>query len=62
MPAKEIMPLFKKGKLHSGGSGKIVTDPKQAKAIQISYARKEGHEIPKPAKKRGGGSKVRSGV
>ena len=61
MPAKEIMPLFKKGKLHSGGSGKIVTDPKQAKAIQISYARKEGADIPKP-KKRGGGNKVRSGV
>lgn len=46
MPAKEIMPLFRKGKLHSGGSGKIVKNPKQAKAIQLSYLRKEGHDIP----------------
>ena len=54
MPAKEIMPLFKAGKLHSGGSGKIVTNPRQAKAIQLSYARKEGADIPeKPTRKRG---------
>jgi hypothetical protein len=46
MPAKEIMRLFKAGKLHSGGSGKIVKNPKQAKAIQLSYLRKEGHDIP----------------
>jgi hypothetical protein len=59
MPAKKIMPLFKQGKLHSGKSGKIVTDPAQAKAIQISYARKEGHNIPR---KRGATNKSRSGV
>lgn len=59
MPAKEIMPLFKSGKLHSGTSGKIVTDPAQARAIQISYARKEGAKIPR---KRGAGNKTRSGV
>ncbi len=47
MPASEIMGLYKKGKLHSGGSGDIVTDPHQAKAIQLSYLRKEGHKIPK---------------
>lgn len=46
MPAKEIMPLFRKHQLHSGGSGKIVTNPHQAKAIQLSYLRKEGHDIP----------------
>jgi|ERR1017187_9121750 hypothetical protein len=46
MPASEIMSDFKKGTLHSGGSGKIVTNPHQAKAIQLSYLRKEGHEIP----------------
>lgn len=48
MPAKEIMPLFKAGKLHSGKSGKIVTNPAQARAILISYARKEGAHIPQP--------------
>lgn len=47
MPAKEIMKLYKSGELHSGGSGKIVTNPHQAKAIQLSYLRKEGHNIPK---------------
>ena len=47
MPASEIMPLFRAGKLHSGKSGKIVTNPKQAVAIELSYARKEGHDIPK---------------
>jgi hypothetical protein len=47
MPAKEIMPKFRAGTLHSGSSsGKIVKNPKQAKAIQLSYLRKEGHDIP----------------
>lgn len=46
MPAREIMHLFRAGKLHSGGSGKIVKNPAQARAIQISYARKEGADIP----------------
>lgn len=46
MPAKEIMPLFRAGKLHSG-SGGIVKNPHQAKAIELSYLRKEGHHIPK---------------
>ncbi len=46
MPAKEIMPLYRAGKLHSGSSsGKIVKNPKQAKAILLSYLRKEG-QIP----------------
>jgi hypothetical protein len=48
MPASQIMSLFHEKKLHSGGSGKIVKNPKQAKAIQLSYLRKEGHDIPKP--------------
>jgi hypothetical protein len=53
MPASEVMPLFKKHRLHSGSSdGPIVTDPHQAKAIQLSYARKEGADIPEPRKKR----------
>jgi hypothetical protein len=47
MPAKEVMKLFHEGKLHSGSpKGKIVTNPHQAKAIQLSYLRKEGHNIP----------------
>lgn len=47
MPAKEVMKLFHEHKLHSGSPrGKIVTNPHQAKAIQLSYLRKEGHRIP----------------
>lgn len=48
MPASQVMDKFRKGKLHSGSKkGKVVTNPKQAKAIQISEARDEGHNIPK---------------
>lgn len=32
----EEMSRFKRGELHSGKSGKVVTDPKQAKAIALS--------------------------
>ena len=39
MPPEEIMRKFKKGTLKSG-SGKKVTDPKQAKAIAASYSDK----------------------
>ncbi|HLX52871.1 MAG TPA: hypothetical protein VKR58_02965 [Aquella sp.] len=46
MPASEVMSLFRKKKLHSGKSGKVVTNPHQAKAIQLSYLRKEGYDIP----------------
>lgn len=42
MPASEIMPKFKEGTLHSGADGKIVRKKKQARAIQLSYLRKEG--------------------
>ena len=45
MPASEIMKKFKAGELHSGKGGKVVTNPHQAKAIQLSYLRKEGHAI-----------------
>ena len=30
------MELFRKGQLHSGSTGKVVTNPKQAKAIALS--------------------------
>lgn len=34
-----VMREFKEGKLHSGGSGKVVKNPKQAMAIALSEAR-----------------------
>lgn len=46
MPASEIMPRFRAGKLHSGKGGPVVRKKKQAKAILLSYLRKEGHDIP----------------
>jgi hypothetical protein len=47
MPAKEVMKKFRRGKLHSGRGkkgkkGKIVRKRSQAKAILLSYLRKEG--------------------
>jgi len=42
----------KNGTLRSGRNGKIVTNPKQAIAIGLSEARKEGAKVPKkPAAK-----------
>jgi hypothetical protein len=37
---------FHAGTLHSGPGGPIVKKKKQAKAIYLSYLRKEGHDIP----------------
>lgn len=45
MPANEIMRLYRAGELHSGRSGKVVKKESQAKAILLSYLRKEGHAI-----------------
>jgi hypothetical protein len=39
----------KHGQLKSGRSGKTVTNPKQAIAIGLSEARKEGAKVPKKA-------------
>jgi Family of unknown function (DUF6496) len=51
MPASQVMKKFKAGKLHSGSKkGPVVKNPAQARAIQISEARDEGHNIPKPNK------------
>lgn len=47
----EEMHEMKEGKLKSGRSGKKVTDPKQAIAIALSEARKEGKKVPSPSKK-----------
>lgn len=42
MPSKEVMPKFKRGKLHSGSKkGPIVTNPAQARAIAASEHREE---------------------
>jgi hypothetical protein len=46
----KTMHEFGKGKLKSG-SGKTVTNPKQAIAIGISQARKAGYKVPKTKKK-----------
>lgn len=43
---EESMHEMKKGKLKSG-SGKKVTNPKQAIAIGLSEARKKGAKVPK---------------
>ena len=54
MPASQVMKKFRKGRLHSGSKkGPVVTNPKQATAIQISEARDEGYDIPKKPRKRG---------
>jgi hypothetical protein len=43
---KTEMREMKNGKLRSGRSGKKVTNPKQAIAIGLSKARKEGKKVP----------------
>ncbi|VTR92342.1 Uncharacterized protein OS=Chryseobacterium sp. P1-3 GN=HX13_18445 PE=4 SV=1 [Gemmata massiliana] len=45
----EVMHEFKRGKLKSG-SGKKVTNPKQAIAIGLSEARKKGSKVAPRAK------------
>jgi hypothetical protein len=42
----------KRGTLKSGGSGKTVKSRKQAIAIGLSEARKEGKKVPKKKKKK----------
>jgi hypothetical protein len=46
---KRAMDEMKERKLKSGRSGKKVTNPKQAIAIGLSEARKEGGKVPKKA-------------
>jgi len=46
---EETMHEMKEGKLKTG-SGKKVTSKKQAVAIGLSEARKEGAKVPKPSK------------
>ena len=44
---KEAIDEMKEGKLKSGRSGKTVTSRKQAVAIGLSEARREGGKVPK---------------
>jgi len=46
---KKVMDEKKEGTLTSGRSGKKVTSRKQAIAIGLSEARKEGEKVPKKA-------------
>jgi hypothetical protein len=55
---KRAMHERKRGTLKSGGSGKKVTSRKQAIAIGLSEARREGGKVPR---KRTGGSRKRKG-
>ena len=49
---KKVMDEMKEGKLKSGRSGKKVTSRKQAIAIGLSEARKQGSKVPRaPGKK-----------
>lgn len=48
---EKSMEEMKEGKLKSGKSGKKVTNPKQAIAIGLSEARKEGEKVPKKSDK-----------
>lgn len=48
---EEAVHKFKEGKLKSGKSGLPVTSVKQAVAIGLSEARKEGAKLPKYPKK-----------
>ncbi|RYE37168.1 MAG: hypothetical protein EOP42_00580 [Sphingobacteriaceae bacterium] len=47
---KEALHEMKEGELKIGKSNKKVTNPKQAIAIGLSEARKEGEKVPKPKK------------
>ena len=59
MPSDEIMQDYREHKLHSGKNGKIVKSKKQAKAILLSYLRKEGKIGPRKGKKNKHGAKKR---
>ena len=51
---KKVMHEKKQGKLKSGRSGKKVTSRKQAIAIGLSEARKEGAKVPKKSSSKSG--------
>jgi hypothetical protein len=49
---EETMHEMKEGKFKSGKGGKKVTNPKQAVAIGLAEARKEGAKVPKKSPKK----------
>jgi len=51
---KRAVHKYKRGTLKSGRSGKKVKSRKQAIAIGLSEARREGKKVPKKKKKKGG--------
>jgi len=57
---EKVMHEKKRGELKSGRSGKKVTSRKQAIAIGLSEARKEGAKVPKKSSKSGTKSKSSS--
>ena len=60
---EKSMHEMKEGELRSGRSNKKVTNPKQAIAIGLSEARKEGAKVPKKAatKKKATSQSLRQG-
>ena len=48
----EVMSEYKEGTLHSGGSGKVVKNRKQAIAIALSEARRAGQRVPRKPRRR----------
>ena len=50
---ENAMHEMKRGELRSGRSGRRVTNPKQAVAIGLSEARREGGKVPPPPSSRG---------
>lgn len=50
---QRAMHEMKRGELKSGRSGKTVRSRKQAIAIGLSEARREGKKVPKKVRKRG---------
>jgi hypothetical protein len=55
-----VMREWKEGSLHSGRNGPLVTSQKQAVAIGISEARREGDKVPKRATKKAKVSKKKT--
>jgi Family of unknown function (DUF6496) len=58
---EEKMHEMKRGELHSGRSGKKVTNPRQAVAIGLSEARKEGAKVPPPPHEKSSNGRKTSG-
>jgi hypothetical protein len=56
----KVMDELKEGTLRSGGSGKKVTNRKQAIAIGLSEARKAGAKVPKKKAATGGRKKKKA--